>query len=154
MLLNKDIKRTLRKMLKIVSRETKFCYLRNTLNKKNTSFIGTLGEDIAVRYLKEKGYSVLGRNYREKWGEIDVVTQREGRFHFFEVKAVEDRGQVVMPEENVHEKKLKRLFRTIHTYLESIRAEEKEWQLDVLAIFIDRATKTARIRLTPNVFLE
>ncbi|MBX4216097.1 YraN family protein [Candidatus Parcubacteria bacterium] len=123
------------------------------MNKKNTSELGVLGEDIAVKFLKGKGLSVVGRNYREKWGEIDVIAKQGEKFRFVEVKAVEERGYAMMPEENVHEKKLQRLFRTIQTYLAHGR-EGAEWQLDVLAVFIDKMNKTARVRFTENVLLE
>ena len=35
--------------------------------------IGRLGEDIACKYLKNKGYKVIERNFRRKWGEIDII---------------------------------------------------------------------------------
>lgn len=34
---------------------------------------GKLGENIACRYLKKKGYKILERNFRRKWGEIDLI---------------------------------------------------------------------------------
>lgn len=41
--------------------------------KKNTKKIGDLGEAIACKHLKNKGFSIIERNYRKKWGEIDIV---------------------------------------------------------------------------------
>ena len=34
---------------------------------------GKLGEEIAERFLKKKRYKIVERNYREKWGEIDII---------------------------------------------------------------------------------
>lgn len=35
--------------------------------------VGKIGEDIACKYLKDKGYKIIERNFRRKWGEIDIV---------------------------------------------------------------------------------
>lgn len=35
--------------------------------------IGSWGEDTACRYLERKGYAIIERNFRRKWGEIDIV---------------------------------------------------------------------------------
>jgi len=48
---------------------------------------GQKGEDKAVRYLTKKGYKVLTRNYRCKYGEIDIIAEDNGTLVFIEVKA-------------------------------------------------------------------
>jgi putative endonuclease len=35
--------------------------------------IAVLGEEAACRYLKNKGYSILERNFRKSYGEIDII---------------------------------------------------------------------------------
>lgn len=54
------------------------------INKKLT---GKLGEDIAVRHLKQNGYIIITRNYRTKYGEIDVIAKDGKCLVFVEVKA-------------------------------------------------------------------
>jgi Holliday junction resolvase-like predicted endonuclease len=49
---------------------------------------GDLGEDIAVLFLMKQGFSILERNYLEKWGEIDVIAKKRGSLYFVEVKTV------------------------------------------------------------------
>jgi len=46
--------------------------------KINTKKIGDSGEDLAVNFLKKEGYEILERNFRSRFGEIDIVA-REGR---------------------------------------------------------------------------
>ncbi|MFA6463521.1 MAG: YraN family protein [Candidatus Paceibacterota bacterium] len=89
--------------------------------------IGKLGEDIAVRFLKKRGFSVLSRNYLKKQGEIDIVATKAGIYHFIEVKAVSReiinnrpiKGDFVEPEENMHRNKIRRLRNSIEIYLQS-----------------------------------
>lgn len=53
------------------------------LNNRET---GNAGEDLATLYLKNKGYSLIGRNYRTRFGEIDLILYRDGVLVFVEVK--------------------------------------------------------------------
>jgi putative endonuclease len=118
-----------------------------------TAKTGQLGEDVAVRYLLDGGFDVITRNYRKKWGEIDIVAELDGTLHFIEVKAGSDisRGTGYRPEEHVHYKKLERLQRTIQSYLAEKHKEAATWQLDVLAVDLDQGRKVARCRFLENI---
>lgn len=48
--------------------------------------IGQQGEDIAARYLSEKGYVLRHKNWRSIHREIDIVAERLGEIVFVEVK--------------------------------------------------------------------
>lgn len=120
--------------------------------------LGMLGENMAKKFLMKHGFKVLDRNYRKKWGEIDIVAEKNKIIHFVEVKAVsvvsyETKRNGYMPEDNVHPWKIKRLHRAIETYLmEKNVPHETDWQIDVIAVFIDLEAKKARFRVTENVF--
>jgi len=47
---------------------------------------GEIGENIAVKFLVKHGFSILGRNYTKKWGEIDIIAEKKGKIYFVEVK--------------------------------------------------------------------
>ena len=49
---------------------------------------GNLGEELTASFLEGKGYKIIERNYRKKWGEIDIVAELDGVLHFVEVKAL------------------------------------------------------------------
>lgn len=48
---------------------------------------GRLGEDLAVKYLLEKGFKIIERNKRVSRYEIDIIGTKEGVLYFFEVKS-------------------------------------------------------------------
>ena len=124
--------------------------------------IGELGENIAKRFLVKQGFSILERNYTKKWGEIDIVAEKKGKIHFVEVKSMSispfeivshETLENYRPEENMHPWKMKRLARAIQTYILSRKLEEKEWQVDLLAVFLDLENKSSRVRVVKNVIL-
>ncbi len=47
---------------------------------------GQCGEDAAVKHLKNKGYKIVERNYRNKIGEIDIIAKDRENLVFVEVK--------------------------------------------------------------------
>ena len=125
-----------------------------------------MGESIAVKFLEGKGYKVLARNYLKPWGEIDIIVEKERVLHFVEVKTVTRQlgGQAHPPvsrasetagfraEDNVHEYKLKRLERTINSYLMENKKEEGEWQLNLVVVSLDVENKKAKVKFLGNIF--
>ena len=53
----------------------------------NTKILGNIGEAKAEAYLKECGYKILERNYRAKFGEIDLIAEKDKVITFVEVKS-------------------------------------------------------------------
>lgn len=147
-----------------------------------TQKVGSLGEELAVRFLVKRGYNILDRNYRRPWGELDIVAEKNWKLHFVEVKSVSARrGDIsdktisyetsprekaltyvllrqpkdrYRPEDNVHANKIKRLRRIIQTYLILKHvSDETDWQFDVVTVFIDPETKRAKVSLLESVIL-
>jgi putative endonuclease len=135
-----------------------------------TQKTGEIGESIAVRFLVKHGFLVLNRNYTKKWGEIDIVAEKASKLYFIEVKSVSrtisdtqdklknnvlrETNDNYSPEDNMHPWKLKRLSRTIQTYLLSEKVpDEKEWQVDLLIIFLDLKNKKAKIKVVSDIIL-
>ncbi len=54
--------------------------------KKNTTVIGKFGEDAAADYLTNLGHKIVGRNFKTRWCEIDIVSIVEDKICFTEVK--------------------------------------------------------------------
>ncbi len=115
--------------------------------------IGRSGEEIACQFLLRKGYKIIDRNYRRKWGEIDIVAEKDDHIHFVEVKAVSresfpngSREMDYRPEELVHMKKLRKIARTTALYMEE-QKDDREFQIDVVGVILHEATRTAHCRL-------
>ena len=68
-----------------------FCFTFNPMTKK--SEIGKLGEDIACQYLLNKSFTIIERNFRKKWGELDIIAKdSNGVLVFVEVKTMRQSG--------------------------------------------------------------
>jgi putative endonuclease len=112
--------------------------------------IGDIGEEIACKYLENKGYSVIERNYLKKWGEIDIVAKKDNLVLFVEVKTVS--RESVRPEENMHSQKLARLQRAVQTYLVERKIKDnKECRIDLLCVHLNFETKKAKVDVFENV---
>jgi len=139
-----------------------------------TQKIGKIGENIAERFLVKHNFSILDNNYTKKWGELDLVAEKKGKLYFIEVKSVSrnlidvsrdlsvlqnnQKGTETLdqykPEDNMHPWKLKRMARTIQTYLLSNKIpDEKEWQVDLLVVFLDLKNKKAKIKVVNDIIL-
>lgn len=119
--------------------------------------IGIIGENIAVKHIVKHNFKLIQRNYRKKWGEIDIIAKKDNILHFIEVKSVSFANvsyETLFPEDNIHYWKRKRLSRVIQSYLlEKNVSYETEWQIDALAVFINLKSMKAKIRFTENIIL-
>ncbi len=130
------------------------------MKKTKKRQVGDLGEDVACKYLVNKSYIVVERNYWKPWGEIDIIAKKAKILHFIEVKTVsrepdEDISrESIRPEENMHPKKIERLHRAIQTYLiEKKISENTQWQLDLACVYLYVSTKKARVEILENIVL-
>ena len=48
--------------------------------------LGKRGEELALKYLKRNGYKILERGYRNPFGEVDIIAEKDGTVAFIEVK--------------------------------------------------------------------
>jgi len=112
--------------------------------------IGRLGENLAEKYFKNKGFLTILRNFKVRGGEIDLICQKGQRYTFIEVKT-RTSNTFGFPEEAMTYAKRQRMKTAIFRFL----AEHKplKWQADLVSIELDKETKTAKIRHFENVEL-
>lgn len=93
---------------------------------------GAQGEDIAIDYLRRKGYVILDRNWRSGHREIDIVARKDDTVVFVEVKA---RANAFYgnPEDAVTRRKMHLLVLAADAYLR-YNAIDLEVRFDVITI--------------------
>ena len=117
-----------------------------------SSEFGQWAENNVAQYLEDKGYKILGKNYRKPWGEIDIIAQKMGILIFIEVKANKEEIIGFEPENRVNPEKLLKLQRTAQTYLAAKKySSTQEWQIDIIGITLDRNRGVAKIKHFKNV---
>ncbi|MCX6785226.1 MAG: YraN family protein [Candidatus Komeilibacteria bacterium] len=113
--------------------------------------IGKLGEQLAEKHLINKGFLIIGRNYRVRGGEIDLICRQGRQYFFIEVKT-RTSATFGYPEEALTFFKKRRIKTAILRYL----AEQKrpvKWQADLIAIELDKISKKAQLRHYPAIEL-
>jgi putative endonuclease len=94
--------------------------------------LGPEGEDMAVRYLKAKGMSIVHRNYKTPLGEADIIARDSGVTVFVEVKA-RSSNKFGEPFEAVNSQKQDRLRRIALWYIKN-EGGERSVRFDVVSI--------------------
>lgn len=118
------------------------------------SEFGFWAEDYVAQYLRSKNYSILGRNYKKPWGEIDIIAEKSGVLIFVEVKASKSGSVGFEPENRANPEKLRRLMRAVETYLASKKySPEQERQIDIVALTLNQDRGVVKIKHFKNVDL-
>ncbi len=95
--------------------------------------LGKKGEALAVAFLKKKHYKILFRNYRCRFGEIDIIAVHEKTLVFIEVKT-RTSDFFGLPQEAVRQKKQKKISMVAMEFIQRNRLEEKDARFDIVAI--------------------
>ena len=121
-----------------------------TEKNSGNAALGEAGETKAVEYLKRHGYRVLERNYRCRFGEIDIIAVdcSAQQLCFIEVKTRSDlrKGR---PCEAVTPAKIQHIRRTAYHYLSHSEAVYRKYRIDVAEIIF--AEGRYYLRYTKNV---
>jgi putative endonuclease len=114
-----------------------------------SSKLGAVGEGLASKFLINKGYAIVTRNYHIRGGEIDIVAKKGDIIVFVEVKT--RRGsEFGKAFEAINQRKKHKILLAVRNYLaqENLPAFAS-WRCDLIAIDL----KAAQIRHYKNVFL-
>ena len=78
--------------------------------------LGKLGEEIAIEFLRQEGYSILETNWFFDKAEIDIIARKGNTLSVVEVKtrSSEDFG---LPHEFVNHKKIRLLVKAVDAYV-------------------------------------
>ncbi|MBC8569546.1 YraN family protein [Zongyangia hominis] len=99
---------------------------------------GRLGEDVCGKVLAAAGYQIVARNYHSRYGEIDLIAQKDGVLAFVEVKARRE-DSIALPREFVDIKKQRKIIKTALSYL-SVTGSPLQPRFDVFEVCLDPST--------------
>jgi putative endonuclease len=103
--------------------------------------IARQGEDLAAAHLERRGYTIVARNARTRFGEIDVIASRRDELVFVEVKTRRVAGGAGTALDAIDYRKVRQVRRLAAAWLAetSGRPRAEELRFDVVAVTLDRA---------------
>jgi putative endonuclease len=101
--------------------------------------LGRRGEALAAEHLERRGCTILTRNYRTRWGELDIVALDGQTLVFCEVKTRQSRGGRPRPLEAIRGEKQLRVRRMAATWLAQTRSRPyaPEIRFDAIGVLLD-----------------
>ena len=111
--------------------------------------LGDIGEELAKKFLKKKGYRIRETNYRCREGEIDIIAEKKDYLVFIEVRTKTSSG-FGSPEESVTSAKKDKLITSALIYMSSHKNLPSSWRIDFVGIELGENDKATRIELIEN----
>lgn len=105
----------------------------------NTHIVGAAGEETVAKYLAKHKYKILQRNFRCRFGEIDIVAENDGFVVFIEVKSRQN-CKFGMPREAVTFDKRRHIVATAQYWLVRNKVVGKPVRFDVAEVLPDGIT--------------
>lgn len=119
------------------------------VRRKSRTRAGRVFEECAARFLQQRGYRIVARNWRCRRAEIDIVAWDRGTLVFVEVRGSRTRGWGD-PIESVDRGKRRRLAQGAECFLAAHRLDDVPVRFDVVAI---RARSgRVSVELLPDAF--
>lgn len=113
----------------------------------NRKKIGNYGEDMAAAVLQNAGYAIVCRNYRRRYGEIDIIAEKKGVLYFVEVKA-KNSSSFSRPAESVGAAKRRQVANLAQSYLAS-HGGERDCSFIIAEVYLDEQ----RVELIEDSFI-
>jgi putative endonuclease len=99
---------------------------------------GKEAESSVCARLERDGFTVLDRNWRRPWGELDIVARKDGTIHFIEVKASSRLVAGFAPTVRADNRKMVKVQRTARSWLAAHGfGEDVAWQMDVASVIME-----------------
>ena len=111
---------------------------------------GEVGEKVAERWLRQHGWRVLQRRFRNGHRDIDLVAERDGLVAFVEVKA-RRRNDFGDPVEAVDWRKQRELVRSATVWIDRHGRPNESYRFDVIGVLVDG--NSVRVKHIENAFM-
>lgn len=117
---------------------------------KITNPVGILGEDIAVDYLKKKGYKIIERNFRKKYEEIDIIAISGSTLVFIEVKT-RTSDSYGTPFEGISPFKVHHLVQLAQFYKMTHPNIPEDMRIDAIGVIVTHDNRLEKIEHLENI---
>ncbi len=112
--------------------------------------IAIKGEELATKFLKEKGYKIIERNFRKGYGEIDIIAVQGRTLVFVEVKT-RTGNQFGTPLEQITYFKLRSLVKTAQFYKVLNPKLPEAMRIDAISVILDYSNNPVKIEHIENI---
>ncbi|HMJ04240.1 MAG TPA: YraN family protein [Conexibacter sp.] len=114
--------------------------------------LGRAGEELAAAHLERRGLTIVARNHRTRWGELDLIAADDDRIVFCEVKT--RRVGSAGPFDGLRADQCRRLRRMAVAWLqdEPTRPRRPELRFDAIGVTIDARGKLVALEHLENAF--
>lgn len=113
--------------------------------------IGSYGEDLASSYLKKNGYYILNKNFRNRYGEIDLICRHDGLIIFIEVKS-RYTYHYGSPCESVTYSKQRQIINLCKFYILTKKLFNYNCRFDVVEIYFNKNDESYLIKHIKDAF--
>ena len=84
--------------------------------------MGNFGEYLAGNYLEKKGFKIINKNYSSRYGEVDIVAEKNNSLVFVEVK-LRKKNSKVSGGESVNSFKQRKIIKTALVYISNLKKD-------------------------------
>jgi putative endonuclease len=124
------------------------------MSSDRRSELGRLGEQLAAEHLARRGFQIVERNYRTRWGELDIVAFDGHTLAFCEVKTRRARAAGVRPLEAVRTRKRSRVRKMAGSWLSERkdRPYADALRFDAIGVTLDPAGRLLSLEHLEGAF--
>lgn len=114
--------------------------------------LGQLGERLAAEHMERRGFAIVARNYRTRWGEIDLIAADDATIVFCEVKT--RRAGAHSAFDGFHDDQRRRLRRMAAAWLGETdpRPRRPELRFDAIGVTVDARDRLVALEHLENAF--
>lgn len=122
---------------------------------------GKQGEKVCEIFLVNNGFTIIKKNFRVQYGELDIIAEKDNILRFIEVKTISVRdlnktnNLSVTPEDNLTNRKWENIIKTIELFLyQNTISHETPFQIDLACIYLQETTRQAKVVFHQNIHKE
>jgi len=116
--------------------------------------LGRLGEQLAAEHLARRGFQIVERNFRTRWGELDIVALDGPTLAFCEVKTRLAGGAGITPFDSLHDRKRRQVRRIARAWLSErgSRSFAPNLRFDAIGVTVDRSGRLVSLEHLEGAF--